>query len=70
MGSNEANELKITAETLRQMMDMLLVLGRGRLCNQCVVSADSLNPLWKKNVSAAAKLSRNVSFFGASSTFF
>lgn len=41
MSSNGANELKITVEMLRQMMDMSLV--HERLCNQCIVSADSLS---------------------------
>lgn len=42
MSSNEANELKIIIETLHQMIDMLLILGKECLCNQCIVSADSL----------------------------
>lgn len=42
MSLNEANELKIILETLRQMIDMLLVLGKECHCNQCIVSADGL----------------------------
>lgn len=43
MSLNEANELKITVEMLRQMMDMSLVLGKKCFFNQCVVSADGLS---------------------------
>lgn len=42
MSLSEANELKITVEMLRQMVDMSLVLGKGCLCNQCIDSADGV----------------------------
>lgn len=48
MSLNETNELKITVEMLRQMIDILLVLGKDCLCNQCIVSADSLMHVHKK----------------------
>lgn len=56
MSSNEANELKIIVEMLRQMIDMLLVLGKECLCNQCIVSADGLRE------QAAQKLSLDILF--------
>lgn len=56
MSSNGANELKITVEMLRQMMDMSLV--HKCLCNQCIVSADSLSLVKTRgNVFVVVKLS-------------
>lgn len=42
MSLNEANELKIIVEALRQMIDMFFVLGKECRCNQCIVGTDNL----------------------------
>lgn len=64
MSSNEANELKIIVETLRQMIDMLLVYGKECLCNQCIVSADSLRLIMytRSNIFVAHKRSLHILF--------
>lgn len=57
MSLNEANELKITVEMLRQMMDMSPVLGKECFFNQCIVSAGGLT---KSMFFVDIKLSLNI----------